>query len=129
MNLVISLSVKTVCGTGNGGEDLFLVIRAECDQEPSEDSLGPAFDSAWKNLCVKLAQVKGDDKDEAVWLEDGVFHSNQSSSLYEFRLDWPEKMVLKAVKKVVLCGEWVKVVRAKKLYKVEDKVFVDGNAD
>jgi len=126
----IFLSTETVAGTDRGGEDLFLAVRAFSGKKEPRLTAA-AFEAAW-SACVKRLPTSGDAAEEAgegeqVWTEGGKLRSLPTDH-YEFGLDWPLDKAKEEVRRIFMDGEWVKSLKTG-MHSVDERVYVDGNAD
>lgn len=132
----IVLSTDTVSGTDRGGEDLFLVVRIRSQEKPSLVSQ-EAFDQAYQEAFKAAVSPSWEDwskdnvekplclgKDEETG-EELVFSPKTS---YGFQLRWTQEKLRAEVLDTVQNGDWNYNLRSGE-YWVDERTFIDGNAD
>lgn len=128
MALTLKIDTRTEHGTDKGGEDLFVdVVATTGTEEPA--GLPEAFEAAWRAWTEGLPTSRddADDADAPLFLKDGRVQGTFETD-YGFRVDSSYDDFRSRVLRVVLEGEWKKVLRTGE-YSVEGEIFVAGNAD
>jgi len=117
----IELSSDMTHGTDRGGEDLFLLIKVTQDTEPDPKILK-------KEVPVVLAKaLEAYNDTDDLYTQDGCLCGGPTD-FYQIEFAVDKKTLTKLVMDTVLKGEWVLVLRTKE-YRVENRIFMNGNAE